>query len=79
MQDFNYTLVTDGSSDRALIPILTWLLEAELEQDYIIQSEWADFSSLPRPPKTLVEKIKRFYQTCDAKSTNKPRKKLAIK
>lgn len=58
MEDFNYTLVTDGSSDRALIPILTWLLEKELESDYIIQPEWADFSSLSRPPSSLVEKIK---------------------
>jgi hypothetical protein len=57
MRDFKYTLVTDGSSDRALIPILTWLLEKELGIDYVIQPEWADFSSLPRPPRSLVEKI----------------------
>ena len=26
MQELRYTLLADGSSDRALLPILTWLL-----------------------------------------------------
>jgi hypothetical protein len=35
------TLLSDGSSDRALIPILNWLLQANLN-DCAIQSQWAD-------------------------------------
>ncbi|NEQ68458.1 MAG: DUF4276 family protein [Symploca sp. SIO1B1] len=52
-----YTLLTDGSSDKALLPILTWLLEWHLV-DYVIESEWADLNRLRRRPKNLSEKIK---------------------
>lgn len=57
MKDFSYTLITDGSSDQAFVPILTWLLEKDLKINCPIQSEWADFASLPQPPKSLTEKI----------------------
>ncbi|MEM7532872.1 MAG: hypothetical protein AAF639_11895 [Chloroflexota bacterium] len=56
MDNIRYTLITDGSSDAVLIPILNWLLVEH--GNYIsIQSQWADFAKLPRPPKTLIEKI----------------------
>jgi hypothetical protein len=51
MNSLRYTLLTDGSSDRALIPILDWLLRQYLP-DYAIQSVWADLSRLPAPPST---------------------------
>ncbi len=57
MKEFRYTLVTDGSSDRALIPILTWLLR-EHGVSQPIQAEWADLRRLPLPPKKLLERIK---------------------
>ncbi len=56
-----YTLVADGSSDRALLPILTWLLR----QSYgaiPIQAEFADLSRLPHPPKKLSERINRSVE-----------------
>lgn len=58
MTDLRYTLVSDGSSDKALVPILTWLLE-ESGVTFAIQSVWADLGRLPRPPRTLRDKIEQ--------------------
>jgi hypothetical protein len=57
MDRISFTLVSEGPSDRALIPHITWLLE----QNGIntpIDSEWADWRYLPETPKNLSEKIK---------------------
>jgi len=35
MDEIRYTLITDGSSDRALIPILTWVLREKGKVDRI--------------------------------------------
>ncbi len=56
MKEIRYTLLTDGSSDKALIPILSWLFY-QYCPDYAIQPEWADLRRLPRPPKKLSERI----------------------
>lgn len=56
MNSISYTLLSDGSSDRALLPILNWLLQQHLSQ-YAIQDQWADLSRLPKPPKSLSECI----------------------
>jgi len=56
MDALRYTLLSDGSSDQALIPILTWLLRAQGIHG-AIQPEWADLRHLPRPPRTLSERI----------------------
>lgn len=56
MDEIRYTLITDGSSDRALIPILTWVLR-ERGEVARIQPEWADLRRLPIPPQTLCERI----------------------
>lgn len=54
MTDLRYTLVTDGSSDIALVPILTWLLR---ENGVVnsIQPTWADLNRIPRPNPTQLE------------------------
>lgn len=57
MTDLRYTLISDGSSDTALIPILTWLLE-ESGVRLAIQPVWADLRRLPRPSRTLPDKIR---------------------
>ena len=57
MKEFKYKLISDGSSDRAFIPILTWLLEKDLNVESAIRPEWANFSRLPRLPKSLSDKI----------------------
>ena len=56
MADLSFTLLSDGSSDRALIPILRWILQ---EQDVkgAIQPEWADLRRLRDPPRSLADKI----------------------
>jgi hypothetical protein len=57
MKEIRYTLVSDGSSDRVLIPLLTWLLR-EQQVRMPIQPEWADLRNLRQPPSGLVERIK---------------------
>ena len=56
MDEIRYTLISDGPSDRALLPILTWALREKGEVTRI-QPEWADLRRLPRPPQTLQERI----------------------
>lgn len=66
MEEIRYTLISDGSSDQAFIPILNWLL-IKLGIDYAIDYKWADLERLASPPKSLAEKIKtslEFYE-CD--------------
>jgi hypothetical protein len=56
MKPLRYTLISDGSSDRAFLPILNWLL-IDLGIKSAIQGKWADLRMLPNPPKSLQEKI----------------------
>lgn len=56
MKELRYTLLSDGSSDKALLPLLTWLLRSHLVE-CAIQSTWADLRRLPKPPKTLLPRI----------------------
>lgn len=56
MKELRYTLLSDGSSDKALLPLLTWLLRSHLVE-YAIQSTWADLRRLPKPPKKLLQRI----------------------
>ena len=56
MSDLHFTLLADGSSDRALLPILTWLLQQQGVMR-AIQPEWADLGRLRRRPRTLAERI----------------------
>lgn len=66
MHLLRYTLVADGSSDRALIPILTWLLRQILGPKPI-QGEFSDLRRLPNPPNRLAERIDRSVELypCD--------------
>lgn len=56
MKSLRYTLLSDGSSDAALIPILQWLLK-ENGVSIPIAAKKPDFGRYPKPPKTLPEKI----------------------
>ena len=55
MRELRYTLLTDGSSDTALLPILSWTLKRHL--DCPVQETWADLRYLPQPPKKLPDRI----------------------
>ena len=66
MKELRYTLVSDGSSDRALLPILSWLLMGH-QVMCPIQAAWANPGRLRNPPRTLASKIEwslDFYP-CD--------------
>ncbi len=65
-----YTLLTDGSSDRALTHVVNWLLDSLMDESgsrEAFVSEWADFRGLRRPPRSLGERIARAveYYPCD--------------
>lgn len=57
MAELRCTLVADGSSDAALIPLLKWLL-VENGVEVGVQIEWADYRPLRQPPQTLAEKMR---------------------
>lgn len=46
MNELTFALLSEGSSDRALLPLLIWLLEQHFP-DFAIQGEWADLRRLP--------------------------------
>jgi hypothetical protein len=56
VRSLRYTLLTDGSSDRALLPILSWLLEQQ-EVGAAMTPAWADDRVLRKPPKSLPDRI----------------------
>jgi hypothetical protein len=60
-----YTLVSEGSSDRALLQILNWLLARHSAQPF--DGVRADLGFLPAPPKTLNERIRSSikYYPCE--------------
>lgn len=55
--DLSYTLVADGSADRALLPILDWVLSAN-GYGGGVQGEWCDFRLLGRPSRfSLAQRV----------------------
>ncbi len=56
MNDLSYTLLSDGSSDIALLPILTWLLRQHFTE-FAIQARWADLRPIKKRPQGLIERI----------------------
>jgi hypothetical protein len=44
----NFTLLAEGSSDRALLPILEWLLSQHVSASTVIAGDWVDTNRLPR-------------------------------
>jgi len=56
MKILRFTLVAEGTSDRVLIPILRWmLLRHHLNFEWM--GQFADLHELPKPPRTLPQKI----------------------
>jgi hypothetical protein len=56
MSELRYTLLSEGSSDRSLLPILNWLLQQHFES-FAIQPQWADLRQLRKPPQYLADRI----------------------
>ncbi len=65
MEFLRFTLVSDGSSDRCLMPILEWLLR-EVGHVKSVDARWADFSSVAKP-RGLAERLDRALRLypCD--------------
>ena len=61
MQSIRLTLVCDGSSDRALIPVARWMAGA-LGSPLDIEVTLADLGRLREPPKRLDERIKKALE-----------------
>ena len=57
MPEVIYTLVADGSSDRALIPIINWCLR-ENSDDIVIKPQWADLGRFSRQNRRLSDRIR---------------------
>ena len=66
MRGLRFTLVADGSSDVALLPILVWLLREHFGS-IPIQPEFADLRRLRNPPHTLLDRIAKSVELypCD--------------
>ncbi len=66
MQELRFTLVADGSSDRALVPVLRWLLRQHCE-GVPVQPAFSDLRRLLKPPRKLAERIERSIELypCD--------------
>ena len=56
MNPFRYTLIADGPSDRALLPIINWVL-ATTQLSSGIAEQMADFRQLTNPPGSLAARI----------------------
>lgn len=55
-------LLAEGSSDRALLPIVRWVLASTTPED--VGLEWVDAASFPRRPTTLREKVDFAPRVC---------------
>lgn len=56
MLEIRFTLIADGSSDKTLLRVIKWVLD-DLYNDIPNSGVFADFRQLPRPPKTIEQKI----------------------
>jgi hypothetical protein len=54
-----FTLVSDGSSDRALLPVLRWLLTVRHRIPRAVEPRWADLRRLVTPPQGLVDRLRK--------------------
>ncbi|HMO39039.1 MAG TPA: hypothetical protein PKC76_18655 [Saprospiraceae bacterium] len=66
MRIFQYTLLSDGSSDKALMNIINWTLH-QLSPDLSINGQYAELRRLKNPPKSLDLKIQKTVELypCD--------------
>ncbi len=62
----NAALIGEGSSDKALLPILRWILGAASPAE--ARLEWIDTARIERRPRTLAQKVaaaNNLFTTCD--------------
>ena len=57
MDEVTCTLLAEGSTDAALIPILQWVVR-EQSMDMLVQIEFANLRHVPNPQSSLLEQIR---------------------
>ncbi len=57
MSPLRFTLLSDGSSDQVLVPVLDWLLRRH-QATGPIRGRWADLRWLPHPPERLEDRLR---------------------
>jgi hypothetical protein len=60
MDVLEFTLVSEGSSDRVLVPILEWLLRQRVRCG--VQGDWADLRRAEPAPRSLGDKVRRAIE-----------------
>ena len=65
MNELRCTLLTDGPADRALVPILEWILRRQVP--FAVNTDWADLRRLSPPPRDLPSQVERAVELypCD--------------
>lgn len=53
------TLITDGTSDIVLVPVLQWLMRQLTPEDFEIR--WADPRAFPEKPRSLAERMQEAW------------------
>jgi hypothetical protein len=63
--NIQYTLLSEGSSDQALLPILSFVLREQGAET--VESQWADIGRLREPPQALPDQIRTAVELypCD--------------
>ncbi len=61
MPSLDCTLLADGSSDAALLPILEWAIRQHVGE-VVVQCEWADLRRLVSPPRALGDRIAKAVE-----------------
>ena len=66
MAGLRFTLISDGSSDRAFLPLLKWVLNRNGVR-FDVTGDWADWGRFRNPPKSLAKKVESAVQLypCD--------------
>ena len=54
--NIQFTLLSEGSSDQALLPILSFVLRERGAET--VESQWADIGRLREPPQALPDQIR---------------------
>jgi hypothetical protein len=52
----HFTLISDGSSDRAFLPLLKWVLNRNGVR-FHVTGDWVDWGRSRNPPRTLAKKV----------------------
>jgi hypothetical protein len=48
MKEIKFSLLSEGKSDAALIPIIKWVFRQQLRADSVVTGDWVDEGRLPK-------------------------------